>query len=93
VYYTWSRASASASLLTTSCESFANSSRPALRRHKDAEMRRERERERERERGRGSDSTECNDAEEARADFRVIGRIEPGRRVVLLEPAATIING
>jgi len=42
---------------------------------------------------RGSDLTERSDAEEARPDFSVIEGIEAGRRVVLLEPAATIING
>lgn len=36
---------------------------------------------------------ESSDAEEATADFRVVEGIEAGRRVVLLEPAATIING
>lgn len=48
---------------------------------------------RRRERGRASRRGESSDAEEATADFRVTEGIEAGRRVVLPEPAATIING
>jgi len=65
-------------------ESFANSSRLALRRQCKETGKRERATSR-----RG----ESSDAKEATADFRVIEGIEAGRRVVLLEPAATIING
>lgn len=71
-------------------ESFANSSRLALRR----QCKETRERGERGERREASRRRESSDAEEATADFhRVIEGIEASRRVVLLEPAATIING
>lgn len=67
-------------------EGFANSSRLALRRQCKKTRKRERASD-------FSTRREQRDAEEATADFRVTEGIEAGRRVVLLEPAATIING
>lgn len=74
---------ARADLLTTSCKRALQT--PHAWPYVDNVRRREREG--------ASRHGESSDAEEATADFRVIEGIEAGRRVVLLEPAATIING